>query len=178
MQVLPIRTQTFEFVASSLSTGDPITRGQLRKLLVFSTTATNAYPIFDTARLVRVEHWSNPTSSGVFTKIEHEYLGAGAPARVFSASGVPALPARLTTTPPPQSFARLWGAAANDADPLINIVFASGDVIRFTIQYTLTNVIQTALTGAGGSAAGLLLFNNIDTKLVSKETNAATTAFV
>jgi len=148
-------------------------------MLIFSTTTTNAYPLYDSVKLLTVEHWTAPVVAG-FTKIEHEYLGLGAPGQLFSAAGVQSNPGKLRTHPPNQSFAKLWCSVLNDSDPLVAIVGTVGDVVRITIQYTLGNVAQTALTGTGGSSAGLIQFNWITSSggtLQSTESNTVTAAF-
>jgi len=179
-QAYPIRTQTLEFLLHDTTGAIQITRGQLRKMLIFSTSTTNAYPIWDSVRLKHIQHWSSTVAAG-FTKIEHEYLGIGAPGQLFSAAGTNANPGKLMTRPPASSFAKLWCSASNDSDPLVAIVGTVGDIVRITIQYTDANVSQTALTGTGGSSTGLTQFNWIFSSggtLRSTESNTVTSAFV
>jgi hypothetical protein len=148
----PIRT-TFEFEGAFGSY--TVTRGMLRKMWIWGSGSTNAYPIFDAIRLDRVRVYSAISGSSPangYTDLQLEWLGTYTNSAVFSARGTAVSPACLVTRPPPRSLAANWGNSTNDADQLFKFMSDDGFVLQLDVTYITANAANTVLAGTGATA--------------------------
>lgn len=148
-------TTTARYLSSSASTGAgiPVTRACLLNHLIMNINNNESnYRYLSGVRLANIKMWSSTATLGAVTTISVEWTSTYGPSTIKSDTSVgTAVPAFVSSAPPPNSLAKVWSlTGSNETDVLCLLQCPTNTIVDVVLECTIfdretpVNVTTTA----------------------------------
>jgi len=143
IDLAPIQTMTFRFVASSGSNlSSTIYRRNLLCLIMSQSVTLVLGSIFESVRLKKVEIWGASVTSDInFSTVSLEWEDPRGNTKIITDSGTVNKPAHIVCKPPKDSTVAMWSNFNTTYvnEPLFFIAFGAGSIIDVTLNFSIAN---------------------------------------
>jgi len=160
-------TRKFRFVAQA-TLNSSMAGSSLLNLIHHAATATTSFPLYQAVRLVKVEMFGAPTSSGVYSEANLRFYGHRSKEQTYEDNGNGTFPAHVSAHPDPDSDSGRWisflDTATEQQTVLFNVIGATGTTVDVTLEAMFADPLLSSphtLTCAAATV-GALYFNYLD----------------
>lgn len=142
IDLAPVQTMTFRYVAAAGSTTSTIYRRNLLCLIMSQSITLVLGSVLESVRLKKVELWgASATSDITYSTVGLEWEDPRGNSKIITDSGTINRPAHLVCKPPKESTAAMWSNFTTTYvnEPLWFMSFSTGTICDVTVNFIIGN---------------------------------------